>query len=173
MLTAERNRLLVAHGRIKHDVQTHIHFLEQRLKATNTELRAAVQASPVWRTQDHLLRSVPGIGPTTSATLLAELPELGRLSRQQIAALVGVAPLNRDSGTRRGPRVTWGGRATVRAPLYMATCVALRCNPSIRAFYQRLRAAGKAPKVAAVAAMRKLLTILNAMVKAQRPWQPA
>ena len=119
------------------------------------------------------MQSVPGIGPTTSATLLAELPELGGLSRQQIAALVGVAPLNRDSGTRRGPRVTWGGRAAVRAPLYMATRVAIRCNPVIRAFYQRLRAAGKAPKVAAVAAMHKLLTILNAMVKAQRPWQPA
>jgi transposase len=173
MLTAERNRLLVAHGRIKRDVQTHIHFLEQRLKATTTELRTTVQDSPVWRAQDDLLRSVPGIGPTTSATLLAELPELGRLSRQQIAALVGVAPLNRDSGTRRGPRVTWGGRAAVRAPLYMATRVAMRCNPVIRAFYQRLRAAGKPPKVAAVAAMHKLLTILNAMVKAQRPWQPA
>ena len=127
----------------------------------------------MWRAQDNLLRSVPGIGPTTAATLLAELPELGRLSRQQIAALVGVAPLNRDSGARRGPRVTWGGRAAVRAPLYMATRVAMRYNPVIRAFYQRLRAAGKPPKVAAVAAMHKLLTILNAMVKAQRPWQPA
>ena len=173
MLTAERNRLLVAHGRVKRDVQTHIHFLEQRLKATTTELRTTVQESPVWRAQDNLLRSVPGIGPTTSATLLAELPELGHLSRQQIAALVGVAPLNRDSGTRRGPRVTWGGRAVVHAPLYMATRVATRCNPVIRAFYQRLRAVGKPPKVALVAAMHKLLTILNAMIKAQRPWQPA
>ena len=148
-------------------------FLEQRLKATNTDLRDCVQASPVWRAQDNRLQSVPGIGPTTAATLIADLPELGRLSRQQIAALVGVAPLNRDSGGRRGPRVTWGGRAVVRAPLYMATRVATRYNPVIRAFYQRLRAAGKPPKVAAVAAMRKLLTILNAMVKAQRPWQPA
>lgn len=173
MLTAERHRLAVARDRVKRDVQTHIHFLEQRLKAANTDLRECVQASPVWRAQDNLLQSVPGIGPTTAATLIADLPELGRLSRRQLAALVGVAPLNRDSGLRRGPRVTWGGRATVRAPLYMATRVAVRCNPVIRAFYQRLRAAGKAPKVADVAAMHKLLTILNAMVKAQRPWQPA
>jgi transposase len=173
MLIAERHRLAVARGRVKHDVQTHIHFLEQRLKATNTDLRDCVQASPVWRAQDQLLQSMPGIGPTTSATLLADLPELGRLSRQQLAALVGVAPLNRDSGVRHGPRVIWGGRATVRAPLYMATRVAVRCNPVLRAFYQRLRAAGKPVKVALVAAMHKLLTILNAMVKAQRPWQPA
>lgn len=173
MLTAERLRLTLARDRVKRDVQTHIHFLEQRLKATNTDLRDCVHASPVWRAQDNLLQSVPGIGPTTAATLIADLPELGRLSRQQIAALVGVAPLNRDSGMRRGVRVTWGGRAAVRAPLYMATLVAMRRNPVIRAFYQRLRAAGKPPKVAVVAAMRKLLTILNAMVKAHRPWQPA
>jgi transposase len=173
MLTAERNRLLVARGRIKHDVQVHIHFLEQRLKETDTDLRTTLRESPVWRAHEQLLRSVPGIGPTTAATLIADLPELGRLSRQPIAALVGVAPLNRDSGPRHGPRVTWGGRAAVRAPLYMATQVATRCNPIIRAFYQRLRAAGKPPKVARVAAMHKLLTILNAMVKAQRPWQPA
>jgi transposase len=173
MLSAERNRLLVAHGRVKHDVQTHIHFLEQRLTATTDDLRTTIRASPMWRAQDDLLQSVPGIGPTTSATLLAELPELGQLSRQQIAALVGVAPLNRDSGTRTGPRVTWGGRASVRGPLDMATRVATRWNPVIRAFYARLRGAGKPHKVALVAAMHKLLTILNAIVKAQRPWQPA
>jgi transposase len=173
MLGAEQNRLLVAHGRVKHDVQTHIHYLQQRLKATTDDLETTIRQSPVWRAQDDLLRSVPGIGPTTSATLLAELPELGRLSRQQIAALVGVAPLNRDSGTRAGPRVTWGGRASVRRPLYMATRVATRWNPVIRAFYTRLRGAGKPDKVALVAAMHKLLTILNAIVKAQRPWQPA
>jgi transposase len=172
MLTAERNRLPLARGRIKHDVQVHIHFLEQRLKETNTGLRTLVQDSPIWRAHEQLLRSVPGIGPTTAATLIADLPELGRLSRQAIAALVGVAPLNRDSGARQGPRVTWGGRAAVRAPLYMATRVATRRNPIIKAFYQRLRATGKPPKVALVAAMRKLLTILNAMVKAQRTWQP-
>ena len=114
MLTAERNRLPLARGRVQHDVQVHIHFLEQRLKDTDTDLRTTIEASPVWRAREQLLRSVPGIGPTTAATLLADLPELGRLSRQQIAALVGVAPLNRDSGTRQGPRVTWGGRATVR-----------------------------------------------------------
>lgn len=173
MLTAERNRLLVAHGRIKRDVHVHIHFLEQRLKQTDTDLKSLIRASPVWRAREQLLRSVPGIGPTTAATLLAQLPELGRLSRQQIAALVGVAPLNCDSGQRQRPRVTWGGRAAVRAPLYMATQVATRRNPVIRVFYQRLRAAGKPPKVALVAAMHKLLTILNAMVKADRPWQPA
>lgn len=173
MLTAERNRLLGARGRIKHDVQVHIHFLEQRLKDTDTALKTLIRESPVWRAREQLLRSVPGIGPTTAATLLAQLPELGRLSRQQIAALVGVAPLNCDSGQRQGRRVVWGGRAAVRAPLYMATQVATRCNPTIRAFYQRLRAAGKPPKVALVAAMRKLVTILNAMVKADRPWQPA
>ena len=172
MLTAERNRLQLARGCIKHDVQVHIHFLEQRLKDTNTDLQTLLRESPVWRAHEQLLRSVPGIGPTTAATLIAELPELGCLTRQQIAALVGVAPLNRDSGPRQGPRTTWGGRATVRAPLYMATRVATRCNPIIRTFYQRLRAAGKPPKVALVAAMRKLLTILNAMVKAQRTWQP-
>lgn len=173
MLSAEQNRLLVAHGRVQHDVQTHIHYLQQRLKATTDALRTTLRESPVWRAQDNLLQSVPGIGPTTAATLLADLPELGRLSRRQIAALVGVAPLNRDSGRHVGPRTTWGGRATVRAPLYMATGVATRKNPVIRAFYTRLRAAGKPHKVALVAAMRKLLTILNAMVKAQRPWQPA
>jgi transposase len=173
MLTAERNRLPLARGRVQHDVQVHIHFLEQRLKDTDTDLRTTIQASPVWRTREQLLRSVPGIGPTTAVTLLADLPELGQLSRQQIAALVGVAPLNRDSGTRHGPRVTWGGRAAVRAPLYMATRVATRWNPTIKAFYQRLRAGGKPDKVALVAAMHKLLTILNAMVKAQRAWQPA
>jgi transposase len=173
MLTAERHRLRVARGRIQHDVQVHIHFLEQRLKETNTDLHTTLRESPVWRAQEQLLASVPGIGPTTAATLIADLPELGRLTHRQMAALVGVAPLNRDSGTRQGRRVTWGGRATVRAPLFMATRVATRHNPVIRAFYRRLCAAGKPPKVALIAAMHKLLTILNAMVKANRPWQPA
>lgn len=172
MLTAERNRLPLARGPIKKDVRQHITFLERRLKAADTDLRTRLRDSPIWRAQEDLLRSVPGIGPTTAATLIADLPELGRLSRQAIAALVGVAPLNRDSGTRQGPRVTWGGRAAVRGPLYMATQVATRHNPVIKAFYERLRAAGKPPKVALVAAMRKLLTILNAMVKANRGWQP-
>jgi transposase len=173
MLTAERNRLSLAHGRVKQDVQVHIHFLEQRLKETDTDLRTTIQASPVWRARDQLLRSVPGIGPTTAAVLLAELPELGRLSHRQVAALVGVAPLNCDSGTRQGPRRVWGGRAAVRAPLYMATLVATRYNVAVRTFYQRLRAAGKPRKVALVAAMRKLLGILNAIAKSQQPWSPA
>jgi transposase len=173
MLTAERNRLGLATGRIKRDLQAHIHYLEQRLKDTNEDLRTVIRHSPLWRATDQLLRTVPGVGPTTALTLIADLPELGRLSRRQLAALVGVAPFNDDSGQRRGVRTIWGGRATVRAPLYMATLVATRCNPVIRAFYQRLRTAGKPAKVALVAAMRKLLSILNAMVKAQQPWQPA
>ena len=120
-----------------------------------------------------MLRSVPGVGPVTAATLIAFLPELGRLSRRQIAALVGCAPFNRDSGAHRGKRTTWGGRATVRAPLYLATLTATRCNPVIRAFYDRLTDVGKHPKVALIAAMRKLLTILNAMLKHQQAWNPA
>jgi len=172
MLTAERNRLALARGPVRRDLQAHIHWLEQRVKASNDDLRTTLRQSPLWRATEQLLRSVPGIGPTTAAVLIAQLPELGRLTRQQLAALVGVAPLNRDSGPRHGPRTIWGGRATVRGPLYMATLVATRYNPVIRAFYQRLRAAGKPAKVALIAAMRKLLTILNAMVKAQRPWAP-
>jgi transposase len=173
MLTAERNRLGLAHGRIRHSLQTHIHYLEQELKATNDAIRTALHASPVWRATEQLLRSVPGIGPATASVLLVELPELGHASSRQLAALAGVAPFNCDSGTARGQRHIWGGRTSVRAALYMATLVATRWNPVIRAFYQRLRHAGKPPKVAIVAAMRKLLTILNAIVKAQRPWQPA
>jgi transposase len=173
MLTAERHRLALATGRIRRDVHVHIHFLEQRLKETQDDLHTAIRESPLWRATDQLLRSVPGIGPTTATCLIADLPELGHLSRRHLAALVGVAPVNDDSGRRRGTRTIWGGRATVRAPLYMATRVATRYNPVIRTFYRRLRAAGKPPKVALVAAMRKLLTILNAMVKAQRPWAPA
>src|SRR2546425_1007825 len=130
-----------------------------------------VRDSPGWRTQDELLQSAPGVGPVLSRTLLADLPELGRLSRKQIAALVGIAPLNRDSGTLRGVRTCWGGRAPVRAVLYMATVAATRCNPVIQAFYRRLCAAGKAKKVALTACMRKLLTILNAMMKHRTPWR--
>jgi len=126
----------------------------------------------VWRAREERLQSVPGIGPVMSRTVLAELPELGLLNRKPIAALVGVAPFNRDRGRRRGHRTIWGGRAPVRRALYMATLVATRWNPVIRLFYQRVRAAGKAPKVALVAAMRKRLTMLNAMVHAGTPWQP-
>ena len=171
MLTAERNRLALApQARIRRDLQTHIHFLEQRLKEANDDLQQLLRASPLWRATERLLRSVPGIGPTTSAVLLAELPELGRLSPRAIAALVGVAPLNCDSGTHTAPRRIWGGRATVRGTLYMATLVATRHNPLIAAFYRRLLAVGKPRKVALIAAMRKLLTILNAIVRTQRPW---
>jgi len=170
MLVAEQNRLPLAQGRIRRDLQAHIRFLEKRIRDANDDLRTTLRDSPVWRAKEQLLRSVPGIGPTTAAVLIADLPELGRLSRQQLAALVGIAPFNRDSGRSQGTRTTWGGRASVRAALYMATLVATRHNPAIRAFYQRLRGQGKHRKVALVAAMRKLLTILNAMVKHQRPW---
>ena len=172
MLTAERNRATMARRAVRRSIQEHIRWLERRVHDTEGDLTAMIQGSPLWRAQEDLLRSVPGVGPITARMLIALLPELGALSRRQIASLVGVAPLNRDSGQQRGRRGTWGGRATVRAPLYMATVVATRRNPVIRAFYQRLRTAGKRPLVALVAAMRKLLTILNAMVKQQTPWQP-
>ena len=172
MLTAERNRLLVARPTVRRDLQQHIGYLERRLREADGDLHTAVKASPLWRVKDDLLQSVPGVGRVVSLTLLAELPELGRLSHKEIAALVGVAPLNRDSGTLRGKRLVYGGRAPVRAALYMAALVASKCNPVIRAFYQRLRAAGKPAKVALTACMRKLLTILNAMARSGTPWQP-
>jgi transposase len=173
MLTAERNRLLVARAAVRRDLQQHIRFLERRLREADHDLHTAVKASPLWRVKDDLLQSVPGVGRVVSLTLLAELPELGRLSHKELAALVGVAPLNRDSGTLRGKRLVSGGRAPVRAALYMAALVASKCNPVIRAFYQRLRAAGKPAKVALTAGMRKLLIILNAIARSGTPWQPA
>lgn len=157
---------------VRADVAAHVAWLRTRLGAVDAQLRQAVEASAAWRVQDTLLQSVPGVGPQLSYTLLAALPELGRLDRRQIAALVGVAPLARDSGTRRGVRQIWGGRAAVRRVLYMAATVAARHNPVLRPFYERLRAAGKPPKVALVACMRRLLTILNAMVRHQQPWHP-
>jgi transposase len=172
MLTAERNRLLIARAPVRRDLQQHIRFLERRLREADDDLHTAVKASPVWQVTADLLQSVPGIGRVVSLTLLAELPELGRLSRQEIAALVGVAPLNRDSGTRRGKRLVYGGRAPVRAALYMAALTACRYNPVIRAFYQRLRGAGKPAKLALTACMRKLLTILNAMLRTGTAWHP-
>lgn len=173
MLTAEKNRLRQAAGPVRGDIQAHIAWLECRLKDMDKGLSEIIQASPVWREKDDLLQSVPGIGPNTANALLAELPELGRLNRRQIAALVGVAPLNRDSGQMRGRRAIWGGRRHVRSALYMATLVAIRHNLVIRRFYQRLRAAGKGGKVALTACMRKLLTILNSMLKNQTTWQHA
>lgn len=172
MLLAERNRLGFAKRAIRRDIDQHIRWLEKRLKDVDRELEAAVQASPVWRATEDLLRTVPGIGPVISRTLLGELPELGHLNRKQIAALVGVAPHARDSGTLRGKRMIWGGRAPVRAVLYMGAVVAAKFNPVIRAFYQRLRAAGKPAKVALTACMRKLLIILNAMLRTGTPWTP-
>jgi transposase len=174
MLTAEENRRKTAPPAIRADIQAHIAWLRKRLKGVDKELSQAVRTSPLWREQEDLLRSVPGIGPVVSVTLLADLPELGTLDRKQVAALVGLAPLNRDSGTMRGKRTIWGGRATVRAALYMAALVGSRRNPIVRALYTRLLAAGKTKKVALTACMRKLLTILNALLKHRTRWiQPA
>jgi transposase len=172
MLTAERNRVALARGAVRQDLRQHIRWLERRLGDVDGQLTHLVRSSPVWRAHDNLLRSVPGIGPVTASSLIAYLPELGHLTRRQIAALVGCAPLNRDSGLWRGTRITWGGRATVRAPLFIATLVATRCNPTIRRFYQRLRRLGKPHKLALMAAMRKMLTILNAIMKSRQPWNP-
>ncbi len=171
MLTAERNRLHTAAAAVRERIAAHIAWLEAELDATNQELARIIAADPAWRERDALLRGVPGVGPVLSTTLLAELPELGALTRHEVAALAGVAPLNRDSGTRRGQRAVWGGRAQLRATLYMGTLAAMRCNPVIKAFYERLCAAGKPKKVALTACMRKLLTILNAMLTHQTPWR--
>jgi transposase len=146
--------------------------LETALSDINDDLDNQIRSSPSWLEKDNLLKSVPGVGKVVSSSLLIELPELGKLNRRKIAALVGVAPLNRDSGTMRGKRTVWGGRAKLRAVLYMAALVASRCNPIIAAFYQRLLNAGKAKKVALVACMRKLLTILNAMMRTMTVWNP-
>jgi len=172
MLTAEKNRLRTTRESVRQRVQDHIRWLEQELADLDDDLERTLRESPLWREKDNLLRSVPGIGRVVSITLLADLPELGTLSCHQIAALVGVAPLNRDSGRFRGKRMVWGGRARVRAALYMAALAASRYNPIIKAFYHRLCEAGKARKVALTACMRKLLIILNSMVKHQQSWAP-
>jgi len=177
MRQAERNRLaqVVGQGQrqrtVKQSLKKHIAYLERELAITDSDLRTMIRESPVWREKDDLLQSVPGIGPVVAQTLLAELPELGRLNRRAIAKLVGVAPLNRDSGTWRGQRTIQSGRTTVRAVLYMAALVAARRNPLIRAFYQRLVAVGKPKKVALVACMRKLLTIINHLVRTGQSWR--
>jgi transposase len=171
MLHAERQRRPRARGRVvRRSLDTHIRWLERQVLDTDATLEAAIQASPVWRVQDQLLQSVPGVGPTLARTLLGLLPELGQLDRHAIAALVGVAPLARDSGTLRGRRTCWGGRPAVRTVLYMAALVAARHNPVLRTFYQRLRAAGKPAKLALTAVARKLLVLLNAILRDQRPW---
>lgn len=173
MLTAEKNRLRRALKGVRRRIEAHIAFLEQELGEVNGELRSTVEQSPLWREKDNLLESVPGIGSVVAITLLAALPELGTLDRRKMAALAGVAPMNRDSGAFRGKRKVWGGRARVRRAIYMATLVATRHNPVLKAFYQRLLAVGKTKKVALVACMRKLLTILNAMIRQHRPWNPS
>ncbi len=170
MLVSEKNRLGSAIGAVSPRIEAHIAWLEQELSDLDKGLRQTLRRSPVWREKDDLLRTVPGVGEQLSLTLLANLPELGTLNRRQIAALVGVAPYNRDSGALRGKRAVWGGRSRVRAVLYMGALVASRHNPAIRDFYQRLLAAGKPKKVALVASMRKLLVILNGMLKHGSSW---
>lgn len=170
MHVAEQNRLSTAPKRMDEGIRKHLHWLKEEIRSLEAELDDFIQGSPLWKEKGDLLRSVPGIGDITAFTLLAELPELGQLNRKQIAALVGVAPLNRDSGHMRGKRHIHGGRTSVRSILYMATLSATRFNPVIRGFYQRLLQAGKLKKVALVACMRKLLTILNAILRHHSPW---
>jgi transposase len=170
--TAEQNRLTGTSGRLQTDIAAHITWLNERLATLDDDLETVLRGSPLWRENDDLLPSAPGIGPVCARTLVLELPELGTLTRQQIAALVGVAPLNCDSGTLRGRRTIWGGRAHVRTVWYMGTRVATRDNPRIKAFYERLLTAGKVKKVALTACMHKFLPIRNAMLKHRTPWQP-
>jgi transposase len=170
MIGAENNRLAMTSKAVAKRIGAHVRWLEQELERANHDLDRSIEQSPIWKENENLLRSAKGIGPVTSRTLLAELPELGTLDRRQIAALVGVAPFNRDSGSLKGRRSIWGGRAPVRCALYMATLVATRRNPVIRDFYNRLIAKGKLFKVALVACMRKLLTILNSMIKHKTRW---
>ena len=172
ILVAEKNRLGRAAPEVRPRIEAHIEWLKQELDDLDTDLRQKIERSPLWREKDDLLRSVPGVGPQVSLTLLSYLPELGTLNRRQIAALVGVAPFNRDSSPHRSKRSVWGGRATVRSTLYMGALVANRCNPVLREFYQRLLEAGKPKKVALAACARKLLTILNSMAKTGGHWDP-
>ena len=172
MLTAEGNRLASAPLAIRDAIQQHITWLEGQLKGLDDALAQRIQTSAVWQAKDEVLRSIPGVGPVLARTMLGQVPELGTLSHKQTAALVGVAPFNRDSGTLRGRRTVYGGRAEVRAVLYMGALVATKYNPVIKAFYTRLCIAGKAKKVALTACMHKLLTIMNAMVRDLKPWQP-
>ena len=172
MITAERNRLATATMVVQKRISTHIEWLQDELDDIDHNLKRLIQLSPIWKEKDNLLRSIKGIGPVTSITLITGLPELGTLNRRQIACLVGVAPLNRDSGRMRGKRIIWGGRSAVRAALYMAALSASRHNPIIKEFYHRLLAAGKLKKVALTACTRKLLITLNAMVKKNTFWSP-
>ncbi len=173
MITAERNRLRRTTPGIQHRIEVNIQFLKEQLKELDRDLADFLKSSPLWQEEARLLRSVPGVGPVVTATLIARLPELGSLNCKQVAALVGVAPFNRDSGAFRGKRKVWGGRGALRTALYMATLVATRRNSVLQAFYQRLCAAGKPKKVALIACMRKMLVILNSMIKHHRTWDPA
>jgi len=173
MSTAEKNRLVLASRWTKKDIQAHIEWLGKELGKVNREIQKLIKKSPLWRERDEILQSAKGVGPAMSMTLISDLPELGTLSRKKISALVGVAPMNRDSGKYRGRRIIWGGRGQIRVVLYMAARAAIRFNPGIREFAERLKKAGKPYKVVVTACMRKLLTILNAMVKNRTRWQAA
>ena len=174
MLSAEQNRRRLLRDRgLQRHLEAHIAWLDDALERLEADLTTLIRSTPIWREADELLRSVPGVGPVTSCALIADLPELGHLDRRRIAALAGLAPVARDSGAFRGRRMIVGGRAHVRRSLYMATVAAIKYNPVIRAFFHRLVAAGRPGKVAVIAAMRKLLTILNAMLRDRRPWQIA
>jgi len=177
MLIAEQHHLVSAAVQdapevVREQLAEHIEWLRRQLADLDQDVHQQLHASPLWREREDLLRTIPGIGPVTSATLLSQLPELGHLDRKAIAKLVGVAPLNHDSGTLRGRRHVWGGRGGVRTVLYMATLVATRCNALIRAFYERLRAAGKPCKVALIASMHKLLLVCNSVLRSATPWRP-
>jgi transposase len=171
MIVAERNRLGFAPAPLKKSIEKHIRWLQRELDGVDGDLNKAIQASPVWRAKEALYRGVPGIGPVISRTLIADLPELGRLNHREIASLVGLAPIARDSGKMKGKRMVFGGRASVRGALYMAAVVGARHNPVIRAFYQRLRERGKPPKLALIACAHKLLTILNSMARTGEAWR--
>lgn len=173
MITTETNRLHLASPDIQDDIRAHIVYLKGRVSRIDSDITRTLQECSFWKEQDQIIRSVPGVGPVLSSTLIAHLPELGKLNRRQIALLVGVAPINHDSGRYRGSRRIWGGRGRVRSALYMAALVASRCNPVIREFYCRLVQAGKAKKVALVACMRRLLTIINSMIRSQCAWNQA
>jgi transposase len=172
MLTVEKNRLVTVRAKMRSDIQAHIQWLSSSLKELDQEIEDFIESTPAWKDKDALLQSVPGVGPVTSATMLGMLPELGLLNRQEIAALVGVAPVNKDSGKKHGRRRVYGGRADVRSVLYMAALAAKKFNPVIRKFYERLIQQGKEKKVALTACMRKLLVILNAMMHSNQPWRP-
>lgn len=171
MLTIEKNRLVTLRTKMRSDIEAHLQWLSRRLKELDKEIEEFVENSPVWKEKDALLQSVPGVGPVTSATMLGMVPELGQLNRQEIAALVGVAPMNKDSGKKQGKRRVFGGRADVRSVLYMAALAAKKFNPVIRKFYERLLKHGKEKKVALTACMRKLLVILNAMMRSNQLWR--